>query len=135
MSRISHDSDEALRGELVDLEMGFWSNGPQYYRDNLSSTCLMAFEGMTGLFSSEEIARTIKADARWRDVDMEVKAFLRPRPEFALLTYTASAVGPDNRPYSALVSSGYLHAGGRWRLSFHQQTPVNAGETAPGSAA
>jgi hypothetical protein len=131
----SRDPDEALRGELVALETGFWSNGPQYYRENLSATCLMVFEGMAGLFSSEEIARTVKGGPRWRNVDMEVKAFLRLRPEFVLLTYAASAVGRGNRPYSALVSSGYLQAGGKWRLSFHQQTPVNSGGAAPGSTA
>lgn len=121
-----YDQNNALRSKLLELEQGFWSNGPQYYRENLSSTALMVFEGMAGLFPSEEVAETIKDDARWRDVKIEVKALLQPSLDFVLLAYMASATGPDGRPYSALVSSGYAREGYKWALAFHQQTPMRS---------
>ena len=131
---VPEDVNGTLHSELVRRETGFWTGGPDYYREHLSPACLMVIEGMAGMFSSAEIARTIKADGRWRDVNLDVKAVLRPGPDFVILVYSASATGASGQPYSALVSSGYERRQGKWTLAFHQQTPVNAAASAPSSA-
>jgi hypothetical protein len=42
----------------------------------------------------------------------------------AVITYECHARRKDGKPYHALVSSGYVKRANGWKLSFHQQTPL-----------
>ena len=44
----------------------------------------------------------------------------------ALLSYEAHAIRANGEPFQALVSSAYVRTDGRWKMAFHQQTPLNA---------
>jgi hypothetical protein len=112
-----------LEGSLIELERGFWLNGPDYYADNLADESIFVFREMAGRFSRADIEETIDSAARWSEVSITTKGVLQPAENLAILAYHAEARrGPQI--YAALASSAYLLAGGRWRLVFHQQTPL-----------
>jgi hypothetical protein len=84
----------------------------------------VAFTKMAGVSDREAVAGTVTDAQRWRNVRLEVEGVLQPTDAVAILTYRASATSPNDEPYRALVSSGYVKRGGDWKLMFHQQTPL-----------
>jgi hypothetical protein len=80
---------------------------------------------MAGAFTKDEIAGMIKDSDRWRDLAIDVKAFLEPAPGIALLTYQVQATRKTGEPYAAVVSSGYVNRGGAWKMVLHHQTPLD----------
>lgn len=112
------------RESLLALEHKFWTGDAEFYRQNLDETCLVAFTEMSGAFTRNQIAATIKGGDRWRDVHIMPEAVLEPSAGIAFLTYRAHAERPDGRAYDALVSSGYVKRGRDWKMTFHQQTPL-----------
>ena len=112
--------------ELMSLEKRFWTDGADYFRQNLDEKCLVAFTEMAKVMSKEEVAATIKPEDRFKDVDLQTKGLLQVDDNTAVLTYQASAKRPDGKPYKALVSSGYARRNGKWKMMFHQQTPLAA---------
>jgi hypothetical protein len=113
----------SIRDDLVAIERGFWTQGADYYRQNLDDVCVTAFAEMAGAFKREEIAGMIKDEERWRDLNMGVKGFLEPIPGFAILTYEAQA-HKAGRSYRAVVTSSYVMRNGAWKMVLHQQTPL-----------
>jgi len=116
------------KDDLLALEKQFWTGDAEFYRRNLDDPCLTAFTEMAGVFDKEEIAATIKGGQRWRDLELEYKGLIEPVPDMAILTYQAKAKRENGAPYSALVSSGYAKREGGWKMTFHQQTPLEAGK-------
>ena len=112
-----------LENELLSIERTLWSAEAEAYRRNLDDRCLVAFTGMAGVSSREEIAGSVEGSQRWKDLDLEVVGLLQPTPDVALLTYRAGAVRGEER-YRALVSSGYARRDDGWKMVFHQQTPL-----------
>ena len=51
-------------------------------------------------------------------------ATVRPTPQIAVIAYEASARRGSDAPYRVAVSSGYVERGGKWKLAWHQQTPL-----------
>jgi hypothetical protein len=113
-----------LERQLLAMERQFWTGGAEFYRAHLDDRCLVAFAEMAGVMSNEQVAATVKGDNRWRDIDIEQKGFLRPEPDIAMLTYHVRGRRADDRPYRALVSSAYVKRNGDWKMTFHQQTPM-----------
>jgi hypothetical protein len=117
-----------LEQQLLTLEKQFWTGGAEFYRAHLDDRCLVAFTEMAGVMSNEQVdeqvAATVKGDRRWRDIDIERKGFLQPEPDIAMLTYHVRGTRADDRPYRALVSSAYVKRNGDWKMTFHQQTPM-----------
>lgn len=113
----------ALVDELVELEKRLWTEGPDAYREIVSERCLIALTPMAGVMSANEVAETVSEGPRWREPELEVRGVLEPAPGFAILTYRARAKRGAHERYAAVVSSGYVHHDGTWKLSFHQQTP------------
>lgn len=107
---------------LIALEHGFWTGGPEFYRENADSTCLVAFPGMIAELPVEEFAASVAGVSRWREVEIEVGGFKQPAADVAILSYEAKARRGADERYSAVVSSCYVERGGRWKLAFHQQT-------------
>ena len=94
------------------------------YLDTVDAACLVAFQGMAGVSSRERIAASVRDAPRWEDLELDVKGTLTPSKDVAMITYQASAKRGSGVSYSALVSSGYVKRDGRWKLVFHQQTPL-----------
>ena len=111
-----------IQQELVELERRFWTEGPDFYRNNLAEECLVAFEEMSGLMKKEQIAETVQ-ESRWKELEISAKGLVEPSRDVAILCYEASAKRQNGEPYAALVSSGYVRRRGAWKLAFHQQTP------------
>ena len=116
----------ALEDDLFEIEKGFWLRGKDYFLAHLDEQCLLAFpQGgeMHGVFPRAEVAATATPDNRWRDLAMSGRHLLEIGG-FAIITYHADVTRADDEPYSALVSSGYVGRNDRWKLAFHQHSPV-----------
>ena len=81
---------------------------------------------MHGVHSRQAVASAATAPNRWRDLDMTNRHVLRPTADVAVISYGADVTREDGEPYSALVSSGYVLRQGRWKLAFHQHSPVDS---------
>ena len=108
----------ATKDDFLPLEKKFWTGNADWYRKNLDNSCLVAFTEMSGLYGKEDIAATIKDEARWRNLDLSVKGFLEPAPGVAILTYEAHAtrakMARTTRRWSALATSSETGRG-KWR--------------------
>lgn len=116
-----------IADELLVIERKFWTEGADFYRQHADDACLVAFTSMTAVLNKDELAATVKEGPRWRALEMEMKGFVTPRPELAILSYRASAERADGERYAALVSSAYAKRADGWKLAFHQQTPLDGG--------
>ena len=114
----------STQDEIAAIERGFWTGDADFYKANVDAECLVAFSELSGVLSNEKVASTVASGARWKELDIEERGFLQPSPDTALLTYRADAVRPNGERYRALVSSLYVKRGGKWKLAFHQQTPM-----------
>src|SRR5262245_38393004 len=113
----------SIQDELIAIERGFWTQGADYYKQNLDDVCVTAFAEMAGAFKKDEIAGMIPEANRWKDLSIEPKGFLEPAPGFAIVTYRVQAKRKTGEPYGGVVSSGYVRRNGAWKMVFHQQTP------------
>jgi hypothetical protein len=110
--------------ELLVMERKFWTEGATFFRDHADAACLVAFTSMTAVMDRDALAATVKNAPRWRAIEMDMKGFVSPQPELAILSYRASAERADGKRYTALVSSAYAKRAEGWKLAFHQQTPL-----------
>ena len=115
-----------IENELLALERRFWTEGADFYRENLDEQCLVVFTEIAGVKTREEIAAMIGAQPHYQDVTIEVKAAHRLDRSTAILAYQANARMADGSRRRALVSSLYVERVGGWKLAFHQQTPLPA---------
>lgn len=113
--------------ELLALEERFWKGDASFYDEHLAPDALMVFAGPGGVMSRDQIVESIRDSARWRDVRLSEVSTLQLAPGAVLVTYHASAArdGADTR-YTARATSVYISNGSAWRLTFHQQTPLEA---------
>ena len=114
------------RDQLYEIEKNFWTGDAQYYRQNLADKCMVVFTEMAGLQTREEIASMIKDPQRWQDLKLTDKNALDLADDAILLSYRASARRENGEPYEARVSTVYVKENGRWKMTFHQQTPLDA---------
>ncbi len=112
-----------LQNELLEIERGFWTGGPEYYRTHVDEICLLAFSGMTGIYGNAAIAKSVEG-ARWKDVEINPVGVVEMTAGAAILTYRALAMR-DDAPYRALCSTGYVKREGGWKMAFHQQTRID----------
>ena len=124
----------STQADVLALEKRFWTDGAEYYRQNLDAECLVAFPEMAKVMTREQVAESVKDMPRWSDLRIEPRGCIELGDGVALLTYEASAQRASGEPYRALVSSGYVRRGGAWKMAFHQQTPL-AEQAAKGKAA
>lgn len=112
--------------ELLALERRFWTEGADFYRENLDEQCVVVFTDMAGLKTRDEIVSMIGAEPRYQDVTIDVKAAHRLDRSTAIFAYQANARMADGTRRRALVSSLYVERVGGWKMAFHQQTPLPA---------
>ena len=122
----------AVRDDLLALEKRFWTDDAEFYRNTLDEKCLVAFTDMAGVMAKNDIADMVKKDPpKWRDFVLEPKGFVEPTDNMALLSYHAKGKrGTTGEIYEAIVSSAYVKRDGRWKLTFHQHTPLEKAKAA-----
>jgi hypothetical protein len=110
--------------DLEAAERAFWFGDADHYRARLTDNCAMIFPGM-GIVGRETLIAGIESGARWTTVSFESWRRDDPADGVALVAYRASAMRNGMAaPYRVDCGSVYVRADGRWRLAFHQQTPV-----------
>jgi hypothetical protein len=114
-----------LEQDLVALERQFWTGDAAFYRKHLDEKCLTVFEDRTGVFTKEDVAQ--EADSRhWRVQQLQPKGFLQPTDDTAIVSCEVYAKRGTGEPYHVLTSSGYIRRHGEWKMTFHQQTPLES---------
>jgi hypothetical protein len=114
-----------LEDHLFSLEEKFWTEGADYYQRNVAYAAILVFPEPAGVLIKDEIASSLKQNARWSQVALEEHRLLELSDAAAVVTYKATAMRADGgKPYVARASSAYVRDGAAWKLAFHQQTPV-----------
>jgi hypothetical protein len=113
-----------LKRRLLAIEERFWTDGVEYYREQLASECLMLFPG-AGMLTREAIIAGVAGGSRWRNVQIDDAHLVRLGQGSAVFAYRATARREGQaHDYIALVSSVYVEQDGAWKLAFHQQSPA-----------
>lgn len=115
------------RDELLELEREFWTGDHAFFAENADRECLVAFPEMACVMSNAELAATATKPNRWRNLEMQVEGIVEPGSDIVMLTYRAKAIRENGEPYSALVSTGYVHRLQGWKMMFHAHTPTDQG--------
>ena len=115
-----------LEQDLIALERKFWTGDADFYRRHLDEKCLTVFKGLAGVFSREDIAIQARNGRNWASFQITEKGFVQPSEDFVILSDEMSGERDDGEPHRALASSGYVRRYGDWKMSFHQQTPLDA---------
>ncbi len=115
---------------LLVLEERFWSGDADFFQRNLDDSCLIAFPRMTGVFSRGDVVKSVLNGNRWKDLELKPKGVIEPVAGVAIMTYPARATRETGEAYAALVSTGYVKRDSGWRMTFHQQTPLEDPELA-----
>jgi hypothetical protein len=120
-----------LQEELVRIERELWTNNAVLYRDMLVPEALLVFPE-TGVITRDTAVDAIKQEnaegRRWAEVRLQQVRTLALADDAVLLTYRVAARWEHQQATMvALASSAYVRRDGRWRLAFHQQTPLDAG--------
>ena len=119
-----------LQEHLLRTERELWTNNAVLYQDTLVPEALLVFPE-TGVITRDVAVEAItqeNADGRrWAEVHMQQVRTLTLSDDAVLLTYRVAARWEhEQAPIEALASSAYVRRDGRWKLAFHQQTPLNA---------
>jgi hypothetical protein len=119
-----------LQEHLLRTERELWTNNALLYQDTLVPEALLVFPE-TGVITRDVAVEAIRQEnaegRRWAEVHMQQVRTLSLSDDAVLLTYRVAARWQhEQAPIEALASSAYVRRDGRWKLAFHQQTPLNA---------
>ncbi|HEX2228899.1 MAG TPA: DUF4440 domain-containing protein [Candidatus Binatia bacterium] len=121
----------AVEEQLVEIERKLWTNDAAYYRDNLIEETVLVFPE-TGVILRDAAVEAILSEnangQRWAEVEFADVKSRRLSDDVVLLTYRVAArwEHEESRIF-ALASSLYVKRNDRWKLAFHQQTPIEGG--------
>jgi Domain of unknown function (DUF4440) len=119
------EMETILGDRLFDLEVQFWRGDSAFYRKNLADEAVMVFPDPAGVMIKDEICSSVDDAPRWEIVELEEHRLMELDENAAVVTYKATAMREGEvMPYVARASSTYVRDGGRWKLAFHQQTPL-----------
>ena len=108
--------------ELRDLERSFLTQGPDFYRANLTDDAVFVFPDPVGIMGRETCIEAIEQAPRWAEVEIDDVHVLEFGDDFVSVIYRATArMEGSEDPYRALVSSVYSGT----KLALHQQTPLD----------
>lgn len=112
--------------ELLELEEGFWNaaGDGSYYEEHMASHGLCVLP--VGVMDKETTVSAISQADPWEDFELSEVRTIDLGDDEAAICYQARASRGAN-DYAALISSVYTRLGGSWKLSLHQQTPIEAG--------
>ena len=115
--------------ELVDLEEQGWralTTDPraatEFYEGVLDDDVAMLLPGGLRMTDRAAIVASM-GGAPWASYRIEEPQVHALGEDVAVVTYGVVAQREGGPPYSALISSTYVHRAGGWRLALHQQTP------------
>ena len=119
-----------LQEHLLRTERELWTNNAVLYQDTLVPEALLVFPE-TGVITRDVAVEAITQEnaegRRWAEVHMQQVRTVALSDDAVLLTYRVAARWEhEQAPIEALASSAYVRRDGRWKLAFHQQTPLNA---------
>lgn len=119
--------DDADR-ELIDLERRAWealategAAGP-FYEEVLAEEVLMLLPGGMVLDDRQQVI-TSMGGAPWDSFALTGERVLWLGDDAAVVAYSAVAWRGDDS-YCALFNSTYVRTEGGWRMTLHQQTPM-----------
>lgn len=123
------ESLQSLHRALVSLEEQGWQAlsqgaGADFYQRHLTDDALMVFP--VGVLAREQAIEAMRAAPPWASFRIEDPRVIRLTADSAVLTYRCTARRPDQKPYSALMTTVFVRREGIWKTAFHQQTPVTA---------
>jgi hypothetical protein len=113
---------------LVNIERKLWTNDAAFYKNNLTEDCLLVFPE-TGVISRDLAVDAIRKEneegRKWAEVDFDEMRTRRLTDDVALLMYRVTARWKHQKSsITTLASSLYVKRDSRWKLTFHQQTPL-----------
>lgn len=109
--------------DIVRIERGFWTGGPDYYDAHTTSGCVMVFAEPVGAVDKQQVIEAISEGSRWAEIEIVEPETTRLSEGVVLLVYLADARTEDGAPYETMASSIYIEHEGAWKLAFHQQSP------------
>jgi hypothetical protein len=120
-----------LQEQLLKTERELWTNDALLYRDTLIPEALLVFPE-TGEITRDAAVDAIKQEnaegRRWAEVHMDQVRTLPLSDDAVLLTYRVAARWEAEQATTvAQASSAYVRRNGKWKLAFHQQTPLVLG--------
>jgi hypothetical protein len=111
---------------LLELERQLWDADEEFYRDTLSEDAVMVFPEPTGILDRSAVLESLGGADRWRRIEFDDERLLKIDEDIFQLVYRAVAErGGDGSEYMAFITTTYVRADGSWRLSSHQQTPID----------
>lgn len=121
--------DRRLQQTLLDLEAEVWralssDRGADFFRQVLTPQALMVLPG--AVLEKDRALRETAAAPPWATYHIEDPRILRLTEQSAVLTYRATARRDHEPEYRALMTSVYVESCDKWKLAFHQQTPLLA---------
>jgi hypothetical protein len=115
-----------IKASLLELERQLWNADEEFYRDTLSEDAVMVFPEPTGILDRSAVLESLGGADRWRRIEFDDERLLNIGDDSFQLVYLAVAErSEDGSEYTAFITSTYVRADGSWRLSSHQQTPVD----------
>lgn len=111
--------------ELLELERGFWNaaGDGKYYVEHMAPDGLCVLP--VGVLDKEATVAAISQAAPWDEFEFSDVQVVDLGDDEAALCYQAEASRGDDG-YTALISTVYTRLGGKWKLSLHQQTPIES---------
>lgn len=122
---VATSTSSSVTDQLLRLEEGFWNaaGDGDYYREHMARDGLCVLP--VGVLDKQQTVAAIDEAEPWADFAVHEVKILDLGDDEAALCYRAEAARENNSSsYTALVSSVYTRLRGEWKLSLHQQTPV-----------
>lgn len=112
-----------MTDEFLELERGFWSaaGDGDYYAEHMAANGLCVLP--VGVLDKDTTVATISDAEPWDEFEFSNVRIVDLGDDEAALCYRAEA-SRDGDKYVALISTVYTRLFGRWKLTLHQQTPI-----------
>lgn len=108
---------------LMRIEHELTTDTGPSYREHLTEDAIVIVPGAV-LDKGSTIAAMAQSPG-WSDFDTNEVRLVELGDGAALVTYTFRGHREPDTDYTAVLTSVYSREGDRWRMRFHQQTPLS----------